>query len=298
MTNLRQPVREKKESAFVLLILSSALWGSTFVSVKIGLAYLNAYNFAFLRLAVAALVLLPALGLHGEFRAPALKERAVWLLGLLNGIAFSLQFVGLLYTTAAKTALLVDLNVIVVVLLSWKIYQESFGPRKQVGVVLGVLGAVLITTNGNLSIFANGELVGDLLVFSAGLIWAFFIVLQKRVLVRRDRNVIEMSAVVMLATAFLLAPMAIFFGGLDLVAVPLVGWEWIAYTALIGTVLPYGFWVLALKSVTATIASVVGMLEIVVAMILSSLLLKESYSMITLLGAVLIFASILAVAES
>jgi drug/metabolite transporter (DMT)-like permease len=238
------------------------------------------------------------LGLHGEFRAPALKERVVWLLGLLNGIAFSLQFVGLLYTTAAKTALLVDLNVIVVALLSWKVFQESFGPRKKVGVILGVLGAVLITTNGNLSTLANGELVGDLLVFSAGLIWAFFIVLHKRVLLRRDRNVIEMSAVVMLATAFLLAPMAIFFGGLDLVAVPLVGWEWVAYTALIGTVLPYGLWVLALKSVTATIASVVGMLEIVAAMILSSLLLKESYSMITLLGAVLIFVSILAVAES
>jgi len=298
MTNLRQPVRESKESAFVLLIISSVLWGSTFVSVKIGLAYLNAYNFAFLRLAVAALILLPALGLHGEFRAPALKERVVWLLGLLNGIAFSLQFVGLLYTTAAKTALLVDLNVIVVALLSWKVFQESFGPRKKVGVILGVLGAVLITTNGNLSTLANGELVGDLLVFSAGLIWAFFIVLHKRVLLRRDRNVIEMSAVVMLATAFLLAPMAIFFGGLDLVAVPLVGWEWVAYTALIGTVLPYGLWVLALKSVTATIASVVGMLEIVAAMILSSLLLKESYSMITLLGAVLIFVSILAVAES
>ncbi len=298
MTNLRQPVRESKESAFVLLIISSVLWGSTFVSVKIGLAYLNAYNFAFLRLAVAALILLPALGLHGEFRAPALKERVVWLLGLLNGIAFSLQFVGLLYTTAAKTALLVDLNVIVVALLSWKVFQESFGPRKKVGVILGVLGAVLITTNGNLSTLANGELVGDLLVFSAGLIWAFFIVLHKHVLLRRDRNVIEMSAVVMLATAFLLAPMAIFFGGLDLVAVPLVGWEWVAYTALIGTVLPYGLWVLALKSVTATIASVVGMLEIVAAMILSSLLLKESYSMITLLGAVLIFVSILAVAES
>jgi len=298
MTNLRKPVREGKESAFVLLIISSALWGSTFVSIKIGLTYLNAYDFAFLRLGVAALILLPALGLHGEFRAPALKERAVWLLGLLNGVAFSLQFVGLLYTTAAKTALLVDLNVIVVALLSWKVYQESFGPRKQVGVILGVLGAVLITTSGNLSAFANGELVGDLLVFSAGLIWAFFIVLHKRVLLRRNRNVVEMSAVVMLATAFLLAPMAILFGGLDLVAVPLVGWEWIAYTAIIGTVLPYGFWVLALKSVTATIASVVGMLEIVVAMILSSLLLKETYSTITLLGAVLIFASILAVAES
>lgn len=295
---MRKPVQEGKEQALALLIISSALWGSSFVTVKIGLAYLSAYSFAFLRVAIAALILLPALGLLGEFRASALKERAVWLLGLLNGAGFSLQYVGLLYTTAAKTALLVDLNVIVVALLSSKIYHESFGPRKRLGVILGVLGAFLITTNGTISALAEGELVGDLLVFSAGLVWAFFIVLHKGVLLRRDRNVVEMSAVVMLATAVLLAPMAIFFGGLDLRAVPLVGWEWVAYTALVCTVLPYGFWVLALKSVTATIASVVGMLEIVAAMILSSLLLKESYNMITLLGAVLVLASILAVAES
>jgi drug/metabolite transporter (DMT)-like permease len=295
---MRKPVQEGKEPALVLLIISSVLWGSSFVTVKIGLAYVSAYSFAFLRVAVAALILLPVLGLLGEFRASAVKERTVWLLGLLNAVGFSLQYVGLLYTTAAKTALLVDLNVIVVAILSWKMYRESFGRRKQLGLILGVLGAVLITTNGNPSMLAEGELVGDLLVLSAGLAWAFFIVLHKGVLLRRDRNVLEMSAVVMLATAVLLAPMAILFGGLDLVAVPLVGWEWVAFTAVVCTVLPYGLWVLALKSVTATIASVVGMLEIVAAMILSSFLLGESYNIITLLGAALVLISILAVAES
>jgi drug/metabolite transporter (DMT)-like permease len=298
MTHMRKPVQEGKEPALVLLIISSVFWGSSFVSVKIGLEYVSPYSFAFLRVAVAALILLPALGLLGEFRASAVKERTVWLLGLLNGVGFSLQYVGLLYTTAAKTALLVDLNVIVVAILSWKIYRESFGRRKQLGLILGVLGAVLITTNGNPSMLAGGELVGDLLVFSAGLAWAFFIVLHKGVLLRRDRNVVEMSAVVMLATALLLAPMAILFGRLDFGAVPLVGWEWVAFTAVVCTVLPYGLWVLALKSVTATIASVVGMLEIVAALILSNLLLGESYNLITLLGAALVLISILAVAES
>jgi drug/metabolite transporter (DMT)-like permease len=282
----------------VLLGVSSVLWGSSFVSSKIGLTYLNAYDFAFLRLTVAALILLAALGLRGKFRAPILKEPAVWILGLLNGIGFSLQYVGLLFTTAAKTALLVDLNVIVVALLSWKIYQESFGPRKQLGVILGVVGAVLITTNGNPSSLAQGELLGDLLVFSAGLMWAFFIILHKRLLLRGERDVIEMSAVVMLATALLLSPMAILFGRLSLGVVSLVGWGWVAYTALICTVLPYGLWIVALKRVTATITSVVGMLEIVAAMVFSSLLLGEAYATITLLGAGLVLVSILTVAES
>jgi drug/metabolite transporter (DMT)-like permease len=57
-------------------------------------------------------------------------------------------------------------------------------------------------------------------------------------------------------------------------------------------------WVVALKVVTATVASVVSMLEIVAAMLMSALLLGEAYSIVTLVGAMLVLASIFAVAES
>lgn len=298
MTILQLAVREGRSSAIGLLVLSSVLWGSSFVSVKIGLAYVNVYDFVFFRLAAAAIILLALLILRGQFKPVALGELSVWILGLLNGVAFSLQYVGLLFTTAAKTALLVDLNVIIVAILSWKMFGESFSLRKQLGVILGALGAVLITTNGDLSSLAQGEFKGDLLVFAAGLVWAFFIVLHKRVLQRRDRNVIEMSAVVMVATALLLSPMAVLLGGLHLEAVSMEGWGWVAFTAIICTVLPYSLWVFALRAVTATIASVVGMLEVVAAMVLSTLLLGETYSTITLIGAVFVLLSILAVAES
>jgi drug/metabolite transporter (DMT)-like permease len=72
----------------------------------------------------------------------------------------------------------------------------------------------------------------------------------------------------------------------------------VAFTAVMCTVLPYGLWIFALKAVTATIASVVSMLEIVAAMILSMILLGEAYSAVTLVGATMILASIFAVAQS
>jgi len=43
---------------------------------------------------------------------------------------------------------------------------------------------------------------------------------------------------------------------------------------------------------------VVSMLEIVAAMLMSALLLGEAYSIVTLVGAMLVLASIFAVAES
>ena len=297
MTILGSSSRDTRDSAIALLVISSVLWGSSFVSVKIGLAYVNVFDFAFLRLAVASVILFVILILLGKFKPVALREGSVWILGLLNGTAFSLQYVGLLFTTAAKTALLVDLNVIVVALLSWRLFQESFGLRKQLAVVLGALGAVMITTNGDLSTLAQGELFGDVLVFSAGLVWAFFIVMHKKLLLRSERNVVELSAVVMLVTAILLSPMAALFGGLNLMAVSIEGWSWVAFIAIGCTVLPYALWIFALKAVTATIASVVGMLEIVAAMILSTLLLGEAYSILTLVGAAMILLSILTVAE-
>lgn len=298
MSNLQPQVEEANNSSLALLILSSVLWGGSFVSVKIGLEYINAYDFAFLRLASAAFVLLAVLGIQRKFELTALKEPSVWALGLLNGVGFTLQFVGLLYTTAAKTALLVDLNVVVIAILSWRAFGESFGVRKKLGVIVGVIGALLITTNGDLSTLAQGELRGDLLVFVAGLVWAVFIVFHKRVQMRRQRNVIEMSATVMLVTALSLLPMALLLGGLNLRAIVAQGWEWVAISALVCTVLPYALWVAALKAVTATIASVVGMLEVVCAMVLSTLLLGERYTAVTLLGAILVLVSILAVAES
>lgn len=291
-------VEESNSSALALIILSSVFWGASFVSVKIGLEYINPYDFAFLRLSAAAVILLAVFGVQRKFELTALKEPSVWVLGLLNGIGFTLQFVGLSYTTAAKTALLVDMNVIVIALMSWRLFGESFGPLKQLGVILGVVGAVLICTNGDLSSLAQGELWGDLLVFVSGLVWALFIVLHKRVQLRRKRNVIEMSATVLVATALALFPMALLFGGLESNAVTPEGWMWVAISALVCTVLPYALWVSAMRALTATIASVIGLLEIVAAMVFSSILLGERYTTVTLLGAILILGSILAVAES
>jgi len=298
---LRPQVEEANNSALALLILSSVLWGGSFVSVKIGLEYIDAYDFAFLRLASAALILLLVLAIQRRFELNALstlKEPAIWALGILNGVGFTLQFVGLLYTTAAKTALLVDLNVIAISILSWKVFGESFGVRKKLSVILGVIGAGLITTNGDLSTLARGELLGDALVFVAGLVWAFFMVFHKQVLMRDQGDVIELSTTVMLVTAICLLPAAIILGGLKLHAIGTQGWEWVGISAIVCTVLPYAMWIAGLKGVTATIASVIGMLEIVCAMILSTLLIGESYTTVTLLGAILILISILAVAES
>jgi len=295
--NILRGRRDGTNSAIVLLIVSSVLWGSGFVAIKIGLDYINPFLFAFLRMAVAGVIQLGILASLGGLRFQTVKERSVWLLGLLNAMGFSLQFAGMQLTTAAKTALLVDMNVVFVALLSKRFSNESFGLRKQVGVVVAIVGAVMITTGGNLSTLTQGQLLGDVLVFSSGLVWAGFMVLHKFEQTRHEWNAVELSALVMMTTAVLLMPAALLLGGLNSTSMTTVGWGWVAYTAIATTVVPYVIWIVALRAVTATIAAVVGIVEVVTTMILSSLLLGETYGTVTLVGAILVLLSLLAVAE-
>ncbi len=295
--NILRGRQEGTNSAITLLIVSSALWGSGFVAVKIGLSYLNPFLFAFLRMGVAGVIQFGVLVSLGGLRLQTLKEKSVWALGLLNAIGFTLQFVGMQFTTAAKTALLIDMNVVFVALLSKRFSDESFGLRKQLGVVLGIVGAVMITTGGDLSTLTQGQLLGDGLVFSAGLVWAGFMVLHKYEQTRHEWNAVELSALVMLMTAVLLIPGALVLGGVNAAPITTIGWEWVAYIAIATTVVPYAIWIVALRAVTATIAAVVGMVEIITTMILSSLLLGETYGTVTLVGAILVLLSLMAVAE-
>jgi len=298
MTTSRFQETDPRSAALGLLVLSSILWGSSFVSAKIGLAYINPFDFVFLRLAIAASVLFVVLIIRRRFRFALLKQRSVWMLGILNGVAFQLQYVGLQFTTAAKTALLVDLNIVIVAILSWWLFQESFGKRKQLGVILGIVGAAMITTNGNLSNLLGGQLFGDVFVFSGGVIWAFFTVRHKQILMERDQDAIQLSAMVMITTALVLLPSAIIVGDLTSTTISIQAWELVVYMAVACTVLPYAMWIVALKSVTVTVASVVGMLEIVAAMVLSWIFIGEVYNTTTLLGALLVLAALFAVNES
>ena len=295
--NILRYRQSETNSAISLLVVSSVLWGSGFVAVKIGLSYLNPFLFAFIRMGVAGVIQLGVLISLGGLRRKTLREKSVWALGLFNAMGFTIQFVGMQFTTAAKTALLVDMNVVFVALLSRRFSNESFGKRKQLGVALGIVGAVMITTNGNLSTLTQGQLLGDALVFSSGLIWAGFMVLHKYEQTKHEWNAVELSALVMLLTAVLLTPGAILFGGLNAAPITQVGWEWVAYTAIATTVVPYAMWIVALRAVTATIAAIVGMVEILTAMILSSLLLGETYGTVTLAGAGLVLLSLMAVAD-
>ncbi|WP_455284772.1 DMT family transporter [[Eubacterium] cellulosolvens] len=275
-----------------VIALCGLFWGTSFVAMKIGLDYVDPYSFAFLRLFTAFVFSAAFLFIAERPRVSMLRDRSIWALGVLNAGAFVLQYVGLAYTTATRTALIVNANVTLTALLSWKVYHESMGFGKLLALPTAILGVFLLVTGGDLSSLSGGQATGDLLVLLAGVVWSFFLVLNKGMVSKKEVNVPQMVVWVMLVTALAMVPFAGFLGDVGRTAVPWQGWVAVAYTAVFCTVIPYQLFAKAQRSVTVTFSSLVLLIEVIVAAVSSTLILGEQFALGSGLGAVLVCASI------
>ena len=275
-----------------LIAFSGVLWGTSFVAMKVGLGYVDPYSFAFLRLVTASVFSAALLFVRERPQLSVLRDWRIWVLGILNAGGFVLQYVGISYTTANRTALITNSNVAFTAFLSWSLYHEPMGFGNLLSLPLSVLGLFLLVTGGDLNALSGGQVMGDLLVLLAGLVWSFFLVLNKDMVSRGSTNVSQMVAWVMLVTTIGIAPVAFLMGDVTSVAVPWEGWVAVAYTAIPCTVIPYWLFTRAQRFVSTTLSALVLLIEVVVAIISSALILGEQFAIGSGLGAVLVCASI------
>lgn len=132
-------MKDRKDAVF-LTILAGVLWGTSFPAIKIGLEFVDPYMFVFLRMLLASVLTLLIVFATNNFDVSLAKEKSIWYLGLLNGFSYLIQYVGMNYTTASKSSLLINLSAVWVAILSWLILKERFSKKRMSGIVLGIIG--------------------------------------------------------------------------------------------------------------------------------------------------------------
>jgi drug/metabolite transporter (DMT)-like permease len=273
-----------------LLVLASFVWGTSFIATKIGVEHVDPYYFTLLRFGIGAIVLLIAAAVFGGLRLDILKDKYVWGIGLLNAVGQTLQNVGMTQTTATNAVLLIDINVVFIAILASFILKERLTVGVRYGLVIGIVGVIIVATEGEMANIFTGSFVGNVIVFIAGIVWAFYVVYQKKTLMRMPQ-VLMMTAGVILASAIFCVPSMVLFG--QSAALDMTGTYAALYTAVLCTGLAYFLYLAGLKGVGATASSIILLLEIVFAMIFAVLILSEIPTVATAVGAVLIVASIL-----
>lgn len=284
---------DAKKKAIFFTVLAGFLWGTSFPAIKIGLQYIDVYTFVFLRFLIASLTMLSVMLITKNSRFSFNKKRLILFLGLINGVAYLLQYVGMVYTLAAVSSLYINLSVVWVALLSPIALKERLGGKKVSGVIFSLLGVVLMTTNLNFASLSTADMLGNFLVISAGILWAVFIIYNKP-LVGESHNMVQLMTWILLFTMLPLLPTAAFFAE-NFFYLPWNAWIAIIYTAVLCWVVPYYLWLKGLKHISPVTSAVVLLTEVIVAVAVSTVFLGEALTVVSGIGSIFIIIAILLV---
>ena len=145
----------RRPSADLLLILVTAIWGSTFLIVQNSLGQVSPLAFLLCRFSLAAVILLTL--------NRRLLVRDAMIPGVVTGVflfaGYAFQTIGLQSTTASKSAFLTSLSVPMVPFAAALVYRKAPGKREILGLTFATAGMILLTVPRQLDSISRGDVL-------------------------------------------------------------------------------------------------------------------------------------------
>ena len=274
----------KKWLAVAGLILVTVIWGGGFVASDMALGSMQPFQIMAVRFFLAAVLM-------GIISAGSLKgveweeARAGILMGIALYAAFSLQIIGLQYTTPSKNAFLTALNVVIVPFIAFVILKKRIGPKGILGAVMSVFGVALLSLNGDLSLG-----LGDGLTLLCAVGFAFQIFFTSEFVKRYRATVLNF---VQMATAFVLSAASLLISGQTTFAVTAQGWLSVLYLGVVSTTICYLLQTACQKYVDETKAAIILSMESVFGTLFSIVILHEVITPRMVAGCAIILAAVI-----
>jgi drug/metabolite transporter (DMT)-like permease len=283
MTTTSQPAVSPGKVTFYL-VLTTLLWGGSFVFNKIGFREIPPVSFMFFRFALATLIM----GIFCLRRLGGLN-RDILIKGTKVGLALSaanLSFVlGVSGTTVSRAGFLNNLFVLIIPLLCFLLWRERVSRWNLAGVFLAMIGLWQLASGG-----AAGFSRGDLFSTVCALFISFHIILVSRVL--RDEDVYLVTLVQFATSAavggvlFLCLPARPF-------TISMISGGSLLYCAVFPTVVCFTIQNTYQRYSTPTRAGLIYTLDPVWSMLGGMLILGERLSPREWLGCLFIFSAVI-----
>lgn len=271
-----------------LVVLTTALMGSSFAIGKIGLAYSSPLLLVALRFTIAGVVMAVIVGV---LRRPHPREGKYWLKMAVIGFfqtagVMGCIFVSLRTITAGESSILTFLNPLLVVILGSLFLGIHYRFVQWLGVVLGFVG-VFFTLGAHLDIKT-----GTLLGFCSAISWAIATLLIKKW--GRDLDTWVLTAyqmlsggLILIAASFLLEKPHFVFTSVSIFIL-----LWLAFMA---SIVQFAVWFFLLQQGDAGKTSAFLFLAPFFGVLSGFLLLHEALHFMVLIGGIFIFVGIFCV---
>ena len=268
-----------------MLLGVTVVWGGGFIATSGALDSLSPFYIMMLRFLGAAI--LPLLFCFKKLRT---LDSYIIRRGLLTGVflflAFAFQTFGLKYSTPSKNAFLTATNVVFVPYLLWMYLKRKPNQKEIIASLLCVIGIALLTLKPEG--FQLG--LGDVL----SIICAFFFATH---MIALERYANHCDAVVMTTLQMIGAGVLSFICAMlfesppEQFSISAIGN--VAYLIFISTLLAYLLQTYAQRYTSANSASLILSMEALFASLFSFLIYRETMNVYMMIGAALIFMSII-----
>jgi len=267
------------------LLLVAVIWGTGFVAGAVSLESLSPYQVMAIRFMIAALLM--SIIFRKTFRTLNLSAiRAGIVLGVVLYLAFTLQTIGLQYTTPSKNAFLTAVNVVIVPFIGYLLYRRKPDKHGAIGAALTVAGIGVLSFDANL--IPN---IGDAMTLLCAVGFAFHIFFTFEFV--KKHSPVALTLIQMIVAALL-----------SLIAVALQGEKLelhgdagglltAAYLGVFSTTIAFLLQTIAQKYTTETKAAIILSTEALFGTLFSVIFLHEAFTLRLAAGSFLIMAGIL-----
>ncbi len=144
---------------YISLVITALFWGGTFIAGRILAGSVPPANAAFLRFAIATLVLaVLARLIDGKITIP---PRSQWfsllLLGMTGVFSYNILFFsGLQHIEAGRASLIIALNPLAITLAAVVFLGERLTLKQSAGILVSLIGALFVISNGHPSATLSG----------------------------------------------------------------------------------------------------------------------------------------------
>ena len=276
-----------------LLGLLSVLWGGSFFFNGVALRELPPLTLVLLRVAVAAILLLPLLKLYRiDFPRGLSGWKPFFAIGLLNNVLpFSLIVIGQTYVPSGLASILNATTPLFTVVVMAMAGEERLHARRIAGVVVGLVGVVVLHGEG-IAGFESRQGIGILLCLASAVSYGLAALVARRLL----SNSPALATATFQLTAST-AMMIIVAGVVDrpwqLPMPDTTTWLAVIGLAALSTALAYIVFFQILRRSGATNVMLVTLLVPMTAILLGYLVLGEQISLREIVGAVVIGSALL-----
>ncbi len=274
----------KKWMAIGGLVLVTVIWGGGFVASDMALESLTPFQIMTVRFLMAA-VLMGLISFRSLNHITKEEIRAGGLMGIALFAAFSLQIIGLQYTTPSKNAFLTALNVVIVPFIAFLVLKKKIPGKVLIGAVMAVVGVALLSLDGDLSLS-----IGDLLTLLCAVGFAFQIFFTGEFVKKYRATVLNF---LQMATAFLLSVIFMVVSGQTEFQVTAQGWLSVIYLGVVSTTICYLLQTACQKYVDETKAAIILSMESVFGTLFSMLILHEVLTLRMFAGCGIILAAVI-----